>query len=390
MNVDQVLRYSQNATSLKAHELSAAAALLQQHNSRLLQTDSKNWKNHTPKQHGAARLFNYMEASDGSEPESESRGAEDMSRMNLNHRIQSDFPEAGDVGSQADEDDDEEMELPLFVCPSCGCEFEDDTSLETHQFTHRHSTASPAKSDYSKENVNPNSKYQCRLCDYVFDSQSNVMIHMASHSSLTIGSQIGKTGLTKRARKQSRPKKMVLPLDVNEVEVLRQLNGNLTDWQQASSSASVKLSQKCVEKMISRKGLQCFLCKDFSMTRYHTKASLALHRFWKHQNKRFKCEHCDMEFRHRYQCVLHASREHINKPASIPKSRTVPSKEPIHGVPVSQEAHHFFTSSQTVTVPDAPANAHKLGMSFFDHSFIHSGNSINSHMPIIIPTFPPN
>jgi KRAB domain-containing zinc finger protein len=365
---------------LKAHELTAAAALLQ-HSNRLLHGDNK-WKNHGPKQHGAARLFNYMEASDGSEPESESRGAEDMSRLNLNHRMQSDFLEAGDVGSQADEEEGEEMELPLFVCPTCGCEFEDDLSLETHQYTHRHSTTSPAKSDNSKENVNPNSKYRCRLCDFAFESQSSVMAHMVSHSSLT-----AKSGLTKRSRKQSRPKKMVVPFwDLDEVDVLR----NLTELQRASSSTRMEVSKKYVAKMVERRGLCCVLCKSSSVSRYHTKASLALHCYWKHLNKRFKCEHCDLHFRHRYQCVLHASREHINKPPIL-KSQTVPIKEPIHStVPAPQDTHHFFTNSQTVTVPDASTNAHKLGMSFFDHSFMHPTNAINSHMPIIIPTFPPN
>ncbi|RZC41921.1 zinc finger protein Xfin-like [Asbolus verrucosus] len=329
--------------------------------------------------------------SDGSEPESESRGAEDMSRLNLNHRIQSDFLEAGDVGSQADEEEGEEMELPLFVCPTCGCEFEDDMSLETHQYTHRHSTTSPAKSDYSKENVNPNLKYRCRLCDFAFESQSSVMAHMVSHSSLTTGAQVAKSNLTKRPRKQSRPKKMVLPFwDLNEVEVLRHLNGNLSELQQASSSTRMEVSKKYMAKIVAGKGLYCVLCKSSSVNRYHTKGTLALHYFWKHLNKRFKCEHCDLHFRHRYQCVLHASRDHINKPPIL-KSQTVPIKEPIHSaVPASQDAHHFFTNSQTVTVPDASTNAHKLGMSFFDHSFIHPTNPINSHMPIIIPTFPPN
>ncbi|XP_063928536.1 protein charlatan isoform X2 [Zophobas morio] len=380
---------SQNQGGLKPHELSAAAALLQ-HSNRLLQGDNK-WKSHAPKQHGAARLFNYMEASDGSEPESESRGAEDMSRLNLSHRIQSDFLEAGDVGSQADEEEGEEMELPLFVCPTCGCEFEDDMSLETHQYTHRHSTTSPAKSDNSKENVNPNLKYRCRLCDFAFESQSSVMAHMVSHSSLTTGTQTAKSNLTKRPRKQSRPKKMILPFwDLNEVEVLRHLNGNLSELQQTSSSTKMEVSKKYMAKIVARRGLYCVLCKSSSVNRYHTKASLALHYYWKHLNKRFKCEHCDLHFRHRYQCVLHASREHISKPPIL-KSQTVPIKEPIHSaVPASQDAHHFFTNSQTVTVPDASSNAHKLGMSFFDHSFIHPGNAINSHMPIIIPTFPPN
>ncbi|KAK6623970.1 hypothetical protein RUM43_004722 [Polyplax serrata] len=63
------------------------------------------WKN-TNKHFGAARLFHYMEASDNSEPENEH----------------------------------EEEEPPPFICRECGCEFVDDTSLETHVFMHHRST----------------------------------------------------------------------------------------------------------------------------------------------------------------------------------------------------------------------------------------------------------
>ncbi|XP_060516146.1 protein charlatan isoform X2 [Cylas formicarius] len=151
---------SQTSSILKNTDLTAAAAQILQHN-RFLQSEVKSWKNHMNKPHGAARLFNYMEASDGSDPESDPpprSSPEDMSnRVNLTHRIQSDFLEAGGVDNQpeADEENGEETELPLFVCPTCGCEFEDDLSLETHQYTHRHVATSPAKNDDSKENVDP-------------------------------------------------------------------------------------------------------------------------------------------------------------------------------------------------------------------------------------------
>lgn len=69
-----------------------------------LQDDS--WKS-SNKHFGAARLFHYMEASDNSEPENEH----------------------------------EEEEPPPFICRECGCEFVDDTSLETHVFMHHRSTA---------------------------------------------------------------------------------------------------------------------------------------------------------------------------------------------------------------------------------------------------------
>ncbi|CAG9828757.1 unnamed protein product [Diabrotica balteata] len=389
---------SQPQNLLKTHDLTTAAALLQQSN-RFLQSDAKTWKQHIPKQHGAARLFSYMEASDGSEPESEPRVAEDMSRINLSHRIQSDFPEAGDVGNQVDEEHGEEMELPLFVCQTCGCEFEDDLSLETHQYTHRHSATSPAKTEHSKENVDPDLKYRCRLCDAAYDHQSSIIAHMVIHTTLgadTLGPPVIQS---KRSRKQNQPKKLVLPFwDPEEIEVVRHLNIKLRRWKETLSTSIVgvnRLVDKHVAKLVTRKGLACIWCKNTGLSKFHTKATLALHHYWRHTRKKFKCEHCDMAFKHRYQTVLHSSRVHTNQ-----KSQFVPTvlpKEPMHlalsaeSVCSSQDTSLFFSNTHTVYVPDATmSNAHKLGMSFFDHSFIHPSNAINNHMPIIIPTFPPN
>lgn len=335
-----------------------------------------------------------MEASDGSEPESDSRGADDMSRINLSHRIQSDFHEAGDVGSQVDEENCDEMELPLFFCSTCGCEFEDDMSLETHQFTHRHNATSPD----SKENVDPDKKYKCCICDAHFDNQSAIMTHMLAHSSLAtkpIYNNVSSN--SKSRRKQSRPKKIVLPFwDSDEVEVLRHLNGKLRKWKSALSNTKGncrKLVDKYMAQLVTRRGLICIYCKNNGLSRYHTRGSLALHYFWRHAKKRFKCEHCSMQFRHRYQCVLHSSRVHTDQSQTSTSVPTMTNKEPTPLVHTdsacsSQDTNPYFSNPQTV--PDTSANNHKLGMSFFDHSFIHSPNVLNNHMPIIIPTFPPN
>lgn len=340
-----------------------------------------------------------MEASDGSEPESEPRAAEDMSRVNLTHRIQSDFLEAGDVGSHADEEIGEEMELPLFICQTCGCEFEDDMSLETHQFTHRHSATSPDKQpEDSKENFDPDLKYRCRLCDSAFDSQCSIMTHMAVHSTLTIKALSTAVASYRRSRKQLQPKRIVIPFwDSDEIEVLKHLSCKLRRWRSdiSSNGGISRLRYKYMAQLVTRRGLTCSLCKNNGLSTYHRRGSLALHYFWRHSRKRYSCEHCAMVFRHRYQCVLHSSRAHTNqKPQLVP---TVLPKETTHlalnaeSVCSSQDSSHFFSNSHTVYVPDATmSNTHKLGMSFFDHSFIHSTNTINNHMPIIIPTFPPS
>lgn len=306
-----------------------------------------------------------MEASDGSEPESDSHGADDQSvgRMNLNHRIQSDFPEAGDAGG---DEDGEETELPLFVCQICGCEFEDDGSLETHQRTHRHSTASPANTENSKENIDPEGNYYCRLCDKVFKTQAAILGHMSEHS----GCFEEKGSQSKRPRKQSKPKRVVIPLwDSDEIEVLRHLNGKLRKWHRDVNYFNVKLFDKYMAQLVTRKGLTCRFCRNSDLiSRHHNKGSMALHYYWRHMRKTFQCEHCNMRFAHRYQVVLHASEMHVRKArekATLPSTTT------------TEESHGFLANSLTTPVPDV----HKLGMSFFDHSL---------SMPIIIPTFPPN
>ncbi|KAF7267102.1 hypothetical protein GWI33_019599 [Rhynchophorus ferrugineus] len=411
---------SQTPSLLKNSDITAAAAQILQHN-RFLHNEVKSWKSQLPKQHGAARLFNYMEASDGSEPETDSPSrsstAEDMSnRVNLTHRIQSDFLEAGGVeASQPDAEEEaggEETELPLFVCQTCGCEFEDDLSLETHQFTHRHVATSPAKSEDAKENVDPHRKYCCKLCNASFESQNSIMAHMAVHTSLTGKSVVlpipPSNNSNKRSRKQSKPKKVVIPYwDSDEVEVLRHLNNKLRKWKGFLTGESPLNTSKLVDKymaqLVTRKGLTCRICRRSGVSRYHTRASLALHHYWKHSKKRFRCEHCNMTFKHRYQTILHSGRVHTEQNNSKQPNS---SGNMAVMMPQIKEATHlsldnvsasdlnsftnFFNTSHNVGVPDANmSNAHKLGMSFFDHSFIHN-NVVNNHMPIIIPTFQPN
>lgn len=342
-----------------------------------------------------------MEASDGSEPESDSRGGDEVcGRANLSHRIQSDFLEAGDAGGAAaqDEEDGEETELPLFVCQTCGCEFEDDGSLETHQYTHRHSTASPANTENSKENIDPEASYFCQLCDQGFGTQAGVMAHMKEHSSLNDDPSDDypkDEQEAKRSRKQRKPKRVVVPFwDSDEIEVLRHLNGKLRKWHRDVNYFNVKLFDKHMAQLVTRKGFTCKWCKNSGLSTYHSRGSLALHHFWRHNRKQFQCEHCNMRFMHRYQVVLHASEAHVRN-GKVRAKATAPAKEPsLSSVPVSDDHHHsFLATSLTTSVPDASSsNVHRLGgVPFFDHSLLHPSTSAgSSHMPLIIPTFPPN
>ncbi|XP_022908448.1 protein charlatan [Onthophagus taurus] len=357
-NVPSANTTTTNQSSIKSHELNPASVLLQ-HNNRLLQQDSKSWKPHTPKQHGAARLFNYMEASDGSEPEADSKGAEDMSRVNLSHRIHSDFPEAGDVGSSLDEYEEDEVELPLFVCHTCGCEFEDDGSLATHSHIHNHGAASPAKFDDSKENINPRHNYRCQICKSTFVNQQMVITHMNTHSTLSHNSQNSSQKEIKRPRKQSQPKK-VLSLFQSQSQVSGKGLGELVD--------------KHMAQFVTAKTYCCRKCRNAKICQFRRKTGLMLHEYWRHSKRNFACEHCNVSFKHRYQVVLHSSRVHVKRPCKSGSDDTLPN----------------HLNNAVPDIPSSTNSVHKLGVPFFDHSFLHSNTGINNHMPIIIPTFPPN
>nr|CAD7261292.1 unnamed protein product [Timema shepardi] len=110
---------------------------------------------HCPRrQHwGAARLFHYMEASDASD--------------------------------EGEEMEQEEVELPEFVCRECGCEFVDDASLETHNMTHHRVSSSAEERAATTCNSSSNHcAYQCSVCGHGMGSQTAMMDHMKSHSSI--------------------------------------------------------------------------------------------------------------------------------------------------------------------------------------------------------------
>ncbi|XP_021925489.1 protein charlatan isoform X3 [Zootermopsis nevadensis] len=382
-------------------EAVTASAVLQQHG-RLVpppilhghQISGDEQYMRAAKQHyGAARLFHYMEASDTSDPEENG----------------TDYPE------------EEEEEPPPFICRECGCEFVDDTSLETHNYTHHHTKRLlPAVETTSSSNKPL--PYQCSVCGCSLASQMAIMEHMRTHTGLLVhcraescdfstplgadalrqhvatlhrdeggcciarcphcGLAFGKgdaverhqgqhhdaldkctlcdaifrkhfartraedhssrdgTAGSKRSRKQSQPRRVVPDvLDSEaEIQVLRHpgfLRSRLPKRKCWTSTAEMsQLRDKYVELLLARKGLRCNWCRqEMSTFPYHTAASLASHQLWRHTRTKFQCEHCEQSYRHRYQVVLHASREHITiKPSSSTRSSPQPqsaSSEPV-------------------------------------------------------------
>lgn len=113
--------------------------------------------------------------------------------------------------------------------------------------------------------------------------------------------------LSKRPRKQQQPKKIVSAAEIRVVRrpQKRQRKRHPVDF-------ISRLRDKHISYLIMRKGLRCFWCRSWSeVFPYHTVSSLALHKLWHHRKDKFKCEHCKVTYRHRYQVVLHSSRAHL-------------------------------------------------------------------------------
>ena len=425
-------------------EAATASAMLQQHG-RLVpppiqhsnQNTGEDQYNRAAKQHyGAARLFHYMEASDTSDPEENG----------------TDYPE------------EEEEEPPPFICRECGCEFVDDTSLETHDYSHHHAKRPLLAVETTSSKSKP-LPYQCSVCGRSLASQMAMMEHMRTHTGLMVhccaescdfstplganalqehvatlhrdegGCSIARcphcglafgtgdvikrhqgqhhdtlekcalcdailrkhfasmvkdnvnnnvcnnrrcsssdvtdsnmnhstllqraedhssrdgTAGSKRSRKQSQPRRVVpdvLNLEM-EIQVLRHpgfLKSRLPKRKHHTRALEMlQLRDKYIEQLLARKGLRCNWCRlEMYTFPYHTAPSLAFHQLWRHTRTKFQCEHCEQVYRHRYQVVLHASREHITiKPLSSRRRSSSSSSSP--------SPQHQSASSEPVTVP---------------------------------------
>ena len=468
-------------------EAVAASAMLQQHGRLVPPPILHNHQDYrtagnddqyakSSKQHyGAARLFHYMEASDTSDPE--------------------------DNGTEYPEDmpnpEEEEEEPPPFICRECGCEFVDDTSLETHNYAHHHTKCSVPTADISSKTL----PYQCSICGHSLASQVTMMEHMRSHTGLQVhcraescdfstplgvdalrehvamlhrddnscckarcphcGLAFGTsdvmkrhqsqhhdimekciycdaifrkhfdsivkdnicnnrrcsssdvtdsnmnnptllqrtedpssrdgTGGSKRSRKQSQPRRVipdVFDLET-EIQVLRHpgfLKSRLSKRKRRASTAEIsQLRDKYAEQLLMRKGRRCNWCQqEMSTFPYHTAVSLSLHRLWRHVKCKFQCEHCEQSFLHRYQVVLHASREHVSRrPSSEPVTVPEPSsKEPIlSSVPAPTEP-----SFSSINVPDLLINPNTPVNTPLKNPRLDDSTMLNTSMPAPLPS----
>lgn len=122
----------------------------------------------------------------------------------------------------------------------------------------------------------------------------------------------------------------------------------------------VRLRVKLVGRWLDRRRLSCFACPPARRhaLAVHTPESLALHRGWRHRPGRtpFPCDSCDARFDHRYQALLHASKDHADiaehdveaeAEAEVARQRAI--AEPIVTLTVPQ----YIASSTTTTTAAA-------------------------------------
>ncbi|XP_049832270.1 zinc finger protein 865 isoform X1 [Schistocerca gregaria] len=124
------------------------------------------------------------------------------------------------------------------------------------------------------------------------------------------------TAGTKRSRKQRQPRRVVARgEDASEIRVLKHSASpkpRSAKWRTLGASRTLcQLREKYMSGLLSRKRIRCSWCpQQAPLFPYHTPATLALHNSWRHSIRKFECEHCSETFRHRYQVIIHSSREH--------------------------------------------------------------------------------
>lgn len=95
-------------------------------------------------------------------------------------------------------------------------------------------------------------------------------------------------------------------------------------WEQARDQgdiAALEVRRRRLAGWLQRRRLSCFTCPPLRRLTWpiHTAGSLALHRAWRHGlgGLLFACDTCDARFNHRYQALLHASREHAGPESDL-------------------------------------------------------------------------
>ncbi|XP_052124012.1 uncharacterized protein LOC113209556 [Frankliniella occidentalis] len=123
------------------------------------------------------------------------------------------------------------------------------------------------------------------------------------------------------------------------------------------AGVAARLRQKHVGQWLVRRRLGCFACPPGRRHAWnlHSAASLALHAAWRHPPNpaAFACDSCDARFRHRYQSLLHASRDHAEQETlEEAAGGVVQQHEPIVTLTVPQ----YLAASSTATTTTAPGH----------------------------------
>lgn len=119
----------------------------------------------------------------------------------------------------------------------------------------------------------------------------------------------------KRGRKQAQPRKVIEePEDITAIELLPAAaipSVTLTTTNNGDSREN-QIRDKHLDRLVSKK-LRCTVCRNRNQCMimpYHTKASLMLHKIWRHNAKNLRCKLCPYRCCKTYKLELHRRQRH--------------------------------------------------------------------------------
>lgn len=119
----------------------------------------------------------------------------------------------------------------------------------------------------------------------------------------------------KRGRKQAQPRKVIEESeDISSIELLPTATipaVNLTTANNGDSREN-QIRDKHLDRLVSKK-LRCTICRNRNQCMimpYHTKASLMLHKMWRHTARNLRCKLCPYRCCKSYKMKLHRRQRH--------------------------------------------------------------------------------
>lgn len=159
-------------------------------------------------------------------------------------------------------------------------------------------------------------------------SVSNVKVEQNVATDLRVGIPADGRGITvaeqnervlaaeKRGRKQAQPRKVVEELeDIPSIHLLptAAIPTFPLTTNNSGDSRENQLRDKHLDRLVSKK-LRCTICRNRNQCMimpYHTKASLMLHKMWRHTARNLRCKLCPFRCCKSYKMELHRRQRHL-------------------------------------------------------------------------------